>query len=354
MAIRIATFNANNLFSRWSFQTELPRTVDQKKLATLTAANGAAATVAGHAATTAEPASAPDVVEVTLPDGTELSGVLRTFRGKLVRGKDPKARAWIARRIAALDADVLCLQEVEDQNALDVFHRDELVPLGVRYPFRMVVEGNDPRRIDVAICSKLPITRVSSWRFWPDPTGEAVFGRDLLQAEILAPDHKPLRVFVNHLKSNFISDEFRLTPAQIEKERQEIAERRTLQAKAIRSILRRQRLDTRIVLTGDMNDAPDAPTLAPLVELGLTEKIGGGTTIAGPNRKGALVNDAFGHLSNHMWTNRHRAKGEVSFNLYDQIWTSPDLTVTGAHVMRRTLIGGDGSDHDPACVDLDL
>jgi len=57
----------------------------------------------------------PKVVDVTLPDGTALTGVLRTFMGKLVQDKDAKARAWIAKRIKALDADVLCLQEVEGQ-----------------------------------------------------------------------------------------------------------------------------------------------------------------------------------------------------------------------------------------------
>jgi endonuclease/exonuclease/phosphatase family metal-dependent hydrolase len=351
--IRIATFNANNLFSRWSFQAELPRTVADAAVAQLNAGAAEAAAVADHAATSEQPVPTPDVVDVTLPDGTPLTGVLRTFQGRLVRGKDPKARAWIARRIAALDADVLCLQEVEDQDALDAFHRDDLVALGARYPYRVVVEGNDRRRIDVAICSRLPITRISSWRFWPT-VDKAAFSRDLLQAEVTAPDGKPLRVFVNHLKSNFIADEFRLTPDEIEAERKNIADRRTVQAQAIRTILRRQRFTSRVVMTGDMNDAPDSPTLAALADAGLTEQIGGGTTIPGPKRNGTLAPDAFGALSDHMWTNRHRAKGVTTFNLFDQIWTSPDLPVVGAHVMRRTQIGGDGSDHDPACIDLDL
>ncbi|GFJ95055.1 endonuclease/exonuclease/phosphatase family protein [Phytohabitans rumicis] len=270
-----------------------------------------------------------------------------------MRGKDPKARAWIAQRIKALNADVLCLQEVEDQDALDAFHRDDLVPLNVRYPYRVVVEGNDRRRIDVAICSRLPITRISSWRFFPN-VDDAVFSRDLLQAEVTAPDRKPLRIFVNHLKSNFIADEFRLTPAEIEAEKKNIAERRTSQSEAIRTILRRQRFTGRVVMTGDMNDAPDSPTLAPLADVGLAEQVGAGTTIPSPKRNGALVADTFGDLSAHMWTHRHRAKGVTTFHLFDQIWTTPDLPVVGAHVMRRTQIGGDGSDHDPACIDLDL
>ncbi|MFI6263202.1 endonuclease/exonuclease/phosphatase family protein [Micromonospora sp. NPDC051006] len=347
MAVRIATFNANNLFSRWSFQAELPRTVANPPIAEL-AADGTTSG-AGDASS-----GQPSVVEVVLPDGTHMSGVLRTFRGKLVKGKDPKARAWIARRIAALDADVLCLQEVEDQDALDTFNRDDLAPLGADYRYRVVVEGNDPRRIDVAVCSRHPITRISSWRFWPDPTGQPVFGRDLLQAQIAAPDGKPLHVFVNHLKSNFIADEHTLTAEEVAAERQAIAERRSEQAKAIVQILRRQRLTRRIVMTGDLNDLPDAEALTALRKADLAEQVHQGSTVAGPNRNGTLIDDQFADLSPTIWTHRHRAKGVTTFALYDQIWTSPDLTVTAAHVMRRTQISGDGSDHDPAYIDLDV
>jgi endonuclease/exonuclease/phosphatase family metal-dependent hydrolase len=345
--VRVATFNANNLFSRWTFAADLPRTVADTSLPTLhTTTEGlqpAGSTAPGE-----------DVVKVVLPDGTELTGVLRTFRGNLVQGKDPKARAWIARRIAVLDADVLALQEVEDQDALDTFCQQDLATAGITYPYRVAVEGNDPRRIDVAIYSKLPIIRSSSWRYWPDPAGGRVFSRDLLHAEITAPDGKPLHVFVNHLKSNFIADEFRLSPAEIAAEKDAISARRTAQADAITAILRRLRLKKRIVVCGDMNDDPTAPTLSALTTAGLREHIQDATTIAGPNRAGTLVADRYAGQHPSMWTHRYRANRVTSYGLYDQIWTSPDLTVAAAHVMRRTQIGGDGSDHDPACIDLDL
>src|SRR6266545_6145801 len=102
--MRIATVNANNLFSRWSFATELPRTVTDTALATLHAEPGAAAPTAAGAASATEPVAKPAVVNVTLDSGAQLTGVLRTYQGKLVRGKDPKDRTWIARRIAALNA----------------------------------------------------------------------------------------------------------------------------------------------------------------------------------------------------------------------------------------------------------
>jgi hypothetical protein len=90
--VRIATFNANNLFSRWSFATELPRTLADTALPALHVDTAAPTT--SSAGTTAAPVPAEDVVRVVLPDGTELTGVLRTFRGHLVRGKDPKDRAF--------------------------------------------------------------------------------------------------------------------------------------------------------------------------------------------------------------------------------------------------------------------
>ena len=76
------------------------------------------------------------------------------------------------------------------------------------------------------------------------------------------------------------------------------------------------------------------------------------TTVAGPNRTGKLVEDKFAAESPTMWTHRFRGRGTTTYSCYDQIWTSDDLTVSAAHVMRRTQITGDGSDHDPAYVDL--
>ncbi|GFJ84644.1 hypothetical protein [Phytohabitans houttuyneae] len=59
MSIRIATFNANNLFSRWSFEADLPRTLSDKAVPTLNASAAEAAGVAGNAATGAQPVPTP-------------------------------------------------------------------------------------------------------------------------------------------------------------------------------------------------------------------------------------------------------------------------------------------------------
>jgi endonuclease/exonuclease/phosphatase family metal-dependent hydrolase len=356
--MRIATFNINNLFSRWVFRTDTaPVTAPDGTLVFPPPGTGVPVPAAVAApATAADPLPRPEVVEVTAGN-VSLTGVLRTYRGRLVRGKDPKARAWLARRIAALDADVLALQEVEDQEALDVFHRDDLAALGLHYPYRTVVEGNDDRRIDVAVLARVPVRRVSSWRFWPDPgePGTRVFSRDLLQVEVRGPG-RPVQLFINHLKSPFIPDEFKLSAAEREVERKEILDRRHRQAAAIIQVLRLVRVQSRVVVLGDMNDDPTSVALSPLADAGLVEHIGSAHTMPGPNRHGDLVADRFADLSPTPWTHRFKGREGTHFGLFDQIWTSPDLAgaVTDTRIMRRTQITGDGSDHDPSLIDLDL
>lgn len=57
------------------------------------------------------------------------------------------------------------------------------------------------------------------------------------------------------------------------------------------------------------------------------------------------------------WTHRFKPRNQPPrFELYDQIWLSPTLEKyqTAAWIDRRTRHPGDGSDHDPAWVILDL
>ena len=60
---------------------------------------------------------------------------------------------------------------------------------------------------------------------------------------------------------------------------------------------------------------------------------------------------------NHFWTHRFSPKsGIYHYNLYDQIWISPALSLKliGAAVERRKSVSGDGSDHDPVWIELKL
>ena len=88
-----------------------------------------------------------------------------------------------------MDFDVLGVQEVEDVDTLQAVQ-----PRRARRVVQHVVliEGNDPRMIDVGLLSKFPLGAVISWQHIADPANPAqpVFSRDLLQVEVLKNDRK--------------------------------------------------------------------------------------------------------------------------------------------------------------------
>src|SRR4051812_25769094 len=129
MAVRglIGTFNLNNLFSRFNFSADL---------STVTAAGAS-----GEGQTT---------TSVAYPHRFKL----RKYQGRLGKGKHPPEAAKLVERIKRIDVDVLAIQEAEDIDARREFVRDDLDGL---YRYVVLVEGNDPRLIDVGLLSKLPL-----------------------------------------------------------------------------------------------------------------------------------------------------------------------------------------------------
>jgi hypothetical protein len=132
MEVTVGTFNLNNLFSRFNFEAEIDAIVEDDPDSGLTAT-------------------------YTFNDPERFR--LRTDQGRLVHGKDPADQATIAARIAGMDLDVLCAQEVEDIDTLRFFVAQQLAG---RYRSLVLVEGDDPRLIDLAVLSKLPIGAVTS------------------------------------------------------------------------------------------------------------------------------------------------------------------------------------------------
>ena len=112
---------------------------------------------------------------------------------------DAEAKEITGALINEVDADVLCLQEVE---GLDVLKRFRSEYLGGRrnYPYALVIDGNDPRRIDVAILSRRPILAARTWQHLPYGRGY-VFSRDCLEVDLEMPGGKTLTVYNNHFKS---------------------------------------------------------------------------------------------------------------------------------------------------------
>ena len=101
--MRVAWFNLNNLFSRFDSSAE----VDSL------------------------PAAGPAPVKITTEIDPSDPGhaKFRTFKGRLVKGKSAVDRAKLATRIAAMDADVLAVQEVEDVTTLTAFASNDLIGL---------------------------------------------------------------------------------------------------------------------------------------------------------------------------------------------------------------------------------
>jgi hypothetical protein len=57
------------------------------------------------------------------------------------------------------------------------------------------------------------------------------------------------------------------------------------------------------------------------------------------------------------WTHRFKESGQPpEYELFDQEWLSPELAKrqTDSFILRRTKLTGDGTDHDPAWVTLNL
>jgi endonuclease/exonuclease/phosphatase family metal-dependent hydrolase len=315
--IRVGTFNLNNLFSRFDFKGQID--------------DGEEVTFQG-------------VIKFQV-DKSALT--LRTFDDKLVRAKKQLDRERIAERIRELDLDVLAVQEVEDLDTLRTFVADDLRAL---YPFVSLVEGNDDRLIDVGLLSKLPLGPVTSWRHFvhADAPGEVVFSRDLAQVEVLDPKRKKVlfTIFNNHLKSKLVL----ATDPPNQHELNDARRRR--QADGIAQIVRaRLAADAPFIITGDMNDAPEAATLAPIRALEVVDGL------AEPLETREYPNDPAGNPATTRWTHRFEPPGQAAhYEMFDQIWLSSPLAdrQTGAFIDRRTLPRGNGSDHDPAWVELEL
>ncbi|MBE7184970.1 MAG: endonuclease/exonuclease/phosphatase family protein [Methylobacterium mesophilicum] len=133
-------------------------------------------------------------------------------------------RQLTALAIAATRADIVCLQEVDDLEALEAFERNYLFRMvGEGYRHKFVSMGNDMRGIDVAVMLRErtaagePIEFVSSESFsrvtfeelgllTPELESlnfhprDRIFRRDCFQVE-LRIGGRPLTLFVVHLKS---------------------------------------------------------------------------------------------------------------------------------------------------------
>ncbi|WP_106401180.1 endonuclease/exonuclease/phosphatase family protein [Actinocorallia populi] len=203
MAIRVATFNVENLFARFRFGSGVD------------------------------------------PDEANKDGwtVDRTVFHPL----SMTDKALTGAAVQEIDADILCLQEVENVDTLKHFRARSLGGRA-RYPHVAGIDGNDPRLIDVAVLSRQRILHVRSYQHLPDPDRPSgtLFSRDCLEVDVEWPGPgQVLTLFVQHFKSMMGG-------------RAETAPRRRTQARAVRQIVEARfgadPGDHPFIVCGDLND----------------------------------------------------------------------------------------------------
>jgi endonuclease/exonuclease/phosphatase family metal-dependent hydrolase len=164
--------------------------------------------------------------------------------------------AMVVRDVAA---DILGVVEAEDRTTLQRFNDQLLRDVGgTPYEQVMLVDGNDDRGIDVGIFVRAPLTidHIRTHVFDVDEDG-VVFSRDCCEYHLTGPGG-PLVVLVNHFKSKGYSEPGdRLGAA-----------RRRRQATRVAEIYRGLRVGgaDRIAVVGDFNDSMDSAPLAPLLQ----------------------------------------------------------------------------------------
>lgn len=154
----------------------------------------------------------------------------------------------LATVLIRLDADLVLLQEVENRGVL------ERLAARAGYPEARLVEGNDPRGIDVAALSRVPLDAYVSHLGETDAAGRPLWPRDCVEIHVRVGG-MALAVVGSHFSSALSDD----------------GTRRTAQAARMRQIadgLRATRPGTFVLAGGDLNDRPASAPLAPLLDDG--------------------------------------------------------------------------------------
>jgi len=180
--------------------------------------------------------------------------------------KPKEALAALARVVRSLDADVVALQEVENEGLLRSFVAEHLSDSG--YRFVVAPPTNSGRGQNVGLLSRLPVRSVTSHRFRPlrldgEPGREWRFARDLLRVELETPAGRPLVVFVAHLKSQ------RSDGGDERSERWRLAEAREARRVVEAELARDPR--AWVAVLGDLNDRPGSAPVEALLGAGLSD-----------------------------------------------------------------------------------
>jgi endonuclease/exonuclease/phosphatase family metal-dependent hydrolase len=257
MAVRIGTFNIENLLTRFDF-TGFRNQLRGDRVLRLY-----------QIATAADYQRLEEARVISLTDDT---------------------RQLTGQAIAAADADILCLQEVESLEALQAFEFGYLYRMmGEGYRNKYLVEGNDSRGIDVAIMMKettrdgepiefvgvrshAGVTFDSMGLFEPSLSAtekpqDRIFRRDCLEVDVKVGG-RPLTIYAVHLKSMN-------SPRDQGDGRIATMPLRTAEARAVRKIIEQRfgagaaAAEKNFIICGDMNDYQERLVISGSPRLGL-------------------------------------------------------------------------------------
>ncbi|MCS6884139.1 MAG: endonuclease/exonuclease/phosphatase family protein [Acidobacteriota bacterium] len=232
----------------------------------------------------------------------------------------------IATVIKAIDPDVLALQEVENLDLLKRLNSEG----GLNYSEAVLVEGNDPRGIDVALLSRLKVTEVRSHKDddLPDLPGIPIdyrFSRDCLEVHLEAPSGLKFIALVNHFVSKAQGAEITLP-------------RREAQAIRVRKIveeLQAANPEVKIVVLGDLNDTPDSSPIKKLTKgKPKDSRLYDATSVLPPQERYSFVFRGVGELIDYALFNR-------SFK--------PLIDNSSVRILHDPIVD-QASDHDPVIV----
>lgn len=369
--MRVATFNVESFFERPKVLNTDSWSVGKPALHAFQSLNTVLAKPKYKGNDKAKILALLDELGLTKADDGGPFAVLRQNHGRLLRrraGATPEVVAngradWIgwleltkepvnelatqhaAMVLREVDAHIQGFVEVENRISLKTFSGTILPQHGGK-PFEqvMLIDGNDPRGIDVAIATNHGY-RLELMRSHVDDTDATgvIFSRDCPEYQVISPTGVEVTVLVNHLKSKGYGSAGANNL------------RRLRQAQRVAELYQQRRAEgvKNLVVLGDFNDTLDSAPLAPLAATGLKP------AAAHPTFNDGGRPGTFGNCT-------------ASEN-FDHILLAPELfaAVTGGTVYRMGAWGGKNgtlwphfptltksveaaSDHAAAYVDLDL
>ncbi len=238
----LATFNANNFFLRYKFSKTYPGDMSKKSL-------------------------------VEASEAATMGYIPEKAFGKYLPNNfiiwEPERRKIAVKALKEPDGqlpDILCLQEVENMDAIRAFNENYLKSY---YQYSLLIDGYDPRNIDVGVLSTFPIKDIRS-HIDETKNGKRIFSRDCLEVTFILHGGEKLTLFVNHLKSKLVIKKKNESNAKYHVRISESHGQRKLQAKTVSEQIedrfKGEHDSALYAVVGDFNDTPYSPYIKPLIE----------------------------------------------------------------------------------------